>query len=183
MADPLSNVGVGITEPPAPQPEPWVSRDDLRGGALIIAVLAVTGVVLGPVWQAISPRTKGFVLLAHAIVPEENESLVAADGRFVLLTGLVGILAGAVMWMHRSSRGPASATSLALGGLLGAVLTDVVGRAIGGGRATGAVGATVTMQVSVHARGLLLIEPVLALLVYAVGALFAKRDDLSRSAA
>ena len=178
MAD-AANVGTGRTFGP---PEPWFTRHDLQAAGVIVVALAVVGALLGLVWQAISPRTKGFIYLQHAIVPEEKESLVATDGRFMLLTAAVGIIVGLAAWLHRSSRGPVVAVALAAGGLLGAVLTEVVGHATGGGQADAALNATITMQVSLHARGLLLVEPIVALLIYECFVMFSKRDDLGRPA-
>jgi len=92
----------------------------------------------------------------------------------------VGLVTGLLSWLNRASRGPAVAVALGAGGLLGAVLTEVVGRVTGGGKTTGALGDTLKLPVTVHAPGLLLAEPASALLVYGVFVLFAKRDDLAR---
>ena len=182
MADAQANMGIEVPGRTFGPPEPWYTRHDLRTAGVIVVALAVVGALLGLVWQAISPRTKGFIYLQHAIVPEEKESLVATDGRFMLLTAAVGVVVGLAAWLHRSSRGPVVAVALAAGGLLGAVLTEVVGRATGGGKTDAALNATITMQVSLHARGLLLVEPILALLIYETFAMFSKRDDLGRPA-
>jgi hypothetical protein len=178
------NAPVTYPQPPAPAqappggPRPWFTSRDLGPAAAILAALAAAGAVLGLIWQAISPRTKGFVYLPNAVIPEENESLIAADGRFLLLTGAVGIVAAVAAWLRKPARGPATAVALVAGGLLGALLTDFVGRLVGGGHSTGALNAVVTLPLRVHARGLLLVEPAIAAFVYAACALFARRDDL-----
>jgi hypothetical protein len=159
---------------------PWVTRRDLRVGGVLVGCLAFAGVLLGFVWLAIAPRAHGFAYLNHTVVPLENESFVASDGRFLLLTAGVGLAAGLLSWLDRASRGPAVAAALGAGGLLGAVLTEVVGRVTGGGKTTGALGDTLKLPITVHAPGLLLAEPVSALFVYGVFVLFAKRDDLAR---
>ena len=184
MAEAQGNVGLGSPQPRghAMHPvDPWATRSDLRSAAVIVVVLAVAGALLGLIWQDISPRTKGFVYLPNAIIPQENESLIAADGRFVLLTAAVGAVVAMAAWLHRPSRGPVVAVALAAGGLLGALLTEVVGQATGGGESGGSLNATITMQVSVHARGLLFVEAALALLIYEICAVFSKRDDLGRA--
>jgi hypothetical protein len=182
VSDPYSTVGPGAPEVRPDASGPWVTRRDLRAGAILVACLAVAGVLLGLIWPAITPRAHGFVYLRHTVVPLESESFVASDGRFLLLTGGVALVAGLASWLNRASRGPAVAAALAAGGLLGAVLTEVLGRATGGGKTTGTLGDALTLPVTVHARGLLLAEPVLALFVYAVCVLFARRDDLARPA-
>jgi hypothetical protein len=146
--------------------------------------LAAAGALLGLLWQQIAPRTQGFVSIPpHGIIAEESESLIASDGRFVLLTCAVGIVAAAAAWSRRSARGPAAALALAAGGLLGALLTDRVGHATGGGHDGGTLNQVITLSVRVHARGLLLLEPAMALLVYAACALFSRRDDLGADVA
>jgi hypothetical protein len=174
---------VTYPRPPAPQPavpgpRPWFTSRDLGPAAVILIGLAAIGAVLGLIWQEISPRTRGFVYLPNAVIPEEKESLVASDGRFLLLTCAAGIVVAVAAWLRRSARGPATALALVLGGLLGALLTDFVGRLASGGHDGGALNAVITLPVRVHARGLLLIEPALAAFVYAACTLFAKRDDL-----
>src|SRR6266536_3315145 len=175
---------VTLPQPPARAqaipagPHSWFTSRDLGPAAAILGVLAVSGALLGLVWQAISPRTKGFVYLPRVVIPEESESLVATDGRFVLLTCAVGIVVAVAAWLRRSARGPATGLALVAGGLLGALLTDFVGRLAGGGHDTGTLNSVITLPVRVHARGLLLLEPAVAAFVYSACTLFAKRDDL-----
>lgn len=165
--------------PGATRPVPWFSSRDLGPAAAVLVVLAVLGALLGLWWQAISPRAKGFVYLPHnGIIPDEKETFVASDGRYLLLTAAAGIVVAVAAWLWRSTRGPAVGLALVVGGLLGALLTDFVGRVTGGGHDNGALNSVITLPVRVHARGLLLVEPALAALVYAACALFAKRDDL-----
>ena len=183
----MSTKEISAADPqPAAQPAPptgvrsmpWFSTRDLGPAAVVLVVLAAIGALLGLWWQHISPRTKGFVYLPHAVIPDEKEAFVASDGRYLLMTGAVGIVVAVAAWLWRSTRGPAVGLALVVGGLLGALLTDFVGRRTGGGHEDGAVNAVITLPIRVHARGLLLIEPALAALVYAACALFAKRDDL-----
>lgn len=179
------NAPVTYPQPPAPsqapaaRPRPWFTSRDLGPAAAILVALAAVGAVLGLIWQAISPRTKGFVFVPpNGVIPEESESLIAADARFLLLTGAVGIIAAVAAWLRRPARGPATALALVAGGLLGALLTDFVGRLAGGGHATGALNAVITLPVRVHARGLLLVEPAIAAFVFGAFALFTRSDDL-----
>lgn len=161
------------------QSPPWFTSRDLGPAAVIMVGLAAAGALLGLLWQQISPRTKGFVYIPpRGIIAEESESLIASDGRFVLLTCAAGLVAAVAVWSRRSTRGPAVALALAAGGLLGALLTDWVGHATGGGHDGGTLNEVITLSVRVQGRGLLLLEPAIALLVYAVLALFARRDDL-----
>src|SRR6478752_6614460 len=70
--------------------EPWVVRRDVYIGGWVVAALALVGVPLGLIWQAVSPRSAGLVLQSGAIIPDETEALIGTDGWFALLTGVVG---------------------------------------------------------------------------------------------
>lgn len=177
------------TVPPEPARAPkrpflarWAPAQDLRAGAVVVGVLAAVGALLGVVWQWWSPPGPlGFVVAAGAIQPDETEAFVAADGRFAVLCGAVGLVAGFVVWRRRGLRGPVAVLSLALGGLVGALLTLGVGHLLAGGSAEGAPNTLLReLPLTVHMRGLLLLEAGLAVLVYIVLASFAAADDLGR---
>ena len=154
----------------------------LRTGAVIVLALAVIGVVLGLVWLWWSPaRPIGFVIAPHAVQPDETEAFVAADGRFAALTAGVGLLAGVVVWCLRSVRGPVAALALAVGGLAGALLTETVGHAFGGGASSGKTQTVIThLPLSVHMTGLRVLEAAAAVVVYGLLVSFAASDDLGR---
>jgi hypothetical protein len=175
---------VGLNPAPT-QPsrrEPWLVRTDVYVGAWIVATLAVAAIPLGFVWQAVSPRSAGLVLQSGAIVPDETEAFIGTDGWFALLTGLVGLVAAVVVWSRRSWRGPAAIVALALGGVVGAMVTALVGHLAGGGKSTGKADALITLPVSLHATGLLCLEAAVAVLLYGLLVAFTTRDDLGRPA-
>lgn len=159
----------------------WSRRRDVRVGALFVVVLAVLGAALGPAWAQWSPaRPPGGVIGPHLIQPlGESESFIASDGRYGLITLGLGLIAGIVAWLVRSARGPVLATALALGALAGGLLTEFVGHRVGGGRDHGAVDALIPhLPLSVHMHALRVVEPLAAVLVYAICAAFAGPDDL-----
>ena len=161
--------------------EPWVIRRDLYVGGWIIAALALVGIPMGLIWQAVSPRSAGLVTPSGAIIPDETEAFIGADGRFALLTGIAGLIAAIVVWTRRSWRGPATVVALALGGVVGALVTALMGHLTGGGRSTGKAGAVIMLPVSLHATGLLFFEAAIAVLVYGLLVAFTTRDDLGRT--
>lgn len=161
--------------------EPWVDRTDVYAGAWIVAALVVAAIPLGLIWQAVSPRSAGLVIQSGAIVPGETEAFIGTDGWFALLTGIVGLIAAVVVWTRRSWRGPAAVVALALGGVVGAMVTSLVGHLAGGGQSTGKAGALITLPVSLHATGLLCLEAAAAVLVYGLLVAFTTRDDLGRT--
>lgn len=158
-------------------------RRELRVAAVTVLVLAVVGAALGPVWSFWSGKQqRAFVLGPHALYPyDEVETMAAADGRYLLIVAVVGLLAGLVVWRLRDVRGPVVVMGLCVGGSGGAALTWWVGRLVGGGHESGKVGTTIThLQLTLHMRGLVLVEPALAALVYGLFVAFAARDDLGR---
>lgn len=176
----------GWGEPVAPAPEPATpgTRADLRIGAIMVAALAVVGVVLGPIWSAWSgPQQRAYVIGPERLYPfDEVETMAAADGRYLLLTGVVGLAAGGLAWFRlRDHRGPVIVLALVAGGLAGAALTWGVGHLTGGGTYSGRKGTTIAhLPLTLHMHGLLFLEAGLAALVYGLFTAFAARDDLGR---
>jgi hypothetical protein len=154
----------------------------------VIAALAVVGVALAPLWVHLAPRLAFRVDRpgrALPVVPEAEE-YIGADGRFVLLTLIVGVLAGLACWLVRRSRGPLVLFALAAGGLLGAVITWRLGMRIGTGYQPAdlqQVGKIVYQPLRLRATSALVVEPIAAVLAYLLGVGFTARNDLGRPAA
>jgi len=157
---------------------------DRRVAGAVVGALAVLGAVLGWVWSAWSgPQQRAYVIAPGKLYPfDEVETMAGADGRYLVLVGLTGLVAGAVLyWWRRADRGPLLAVALGAGGLAGAALTWWIGYLTGGGTYDGRPKTVIPhLPLSLHMRGLLLIEPALAMLVYGMLAAFAASDDLGR---
>ncbi len=160
----------------------WAPADELRVGLLVVVGLAVLGALLGILWQRWSPPGPlGFVVAPHAVQADETEAFVAADGRFAVISLGVGLPSGLLLWLRRATRGPVAVVALAVGGLAGALLTNLVGHLLAGGRSSGPMNTLIAhLPLTVHMRGLLLLEAASAVLVYCVCAAFAPDDDLGR---
>jgi hypothetical protein len=161
----------------------WASREEVRAGAVLALALAVLGAGLGVLWQWWSPPGPlGYVIAPHAIQPDETEAFIAADGRFAVICATTGLVAGVATWWHKPTRGPVAALALAIGGLLGASLTALVGHLLAGGSADGPPRTILReLPLSVHMHGLLMLEAAVAVLVYALFVSFAAADDLGRA--
>jgi hypothetical protein len=180
---PGAGIGVdsGVDSGARPR-EPWITAGELRAGAVLFAVLVVTGVIAGAIWTAWSRTpTRGLVYTAHAIIPDETEGFISSDGRFVIITAVIGLAAGLLAWSRRAHRGPAMVAALGLGSAAGALLTDLVGRLFSGGKDTGKLGTLLArLPLEVHATGLLFVEGVLAVGIYTLCAMVVAPDDLDR---
>jgi hypothetical protein len=175
---------------PAPEPAPvparresWVTPTDVKVAVGTIVVLVIVGALLGVLWEAISPpRPQGFVSAAGVYSWQESEAFVASDGRFAIITGLTGVVAGLLLWTRTAWRGPVAIIGLAVGGVLGALATDGVGRLLGGGHSSGPLNQIIkVLPLQVHALALLAIEALLAVFCYGTLVVFSNRDDLGRS--
>jgi Protein of unknown function (DUF2567) len=162
--------------------EPWLERDDLRLAAVTIAALAVVGALAGLLWSAWSrTATRGLVYTKTAIIPDQTEGFISTDGRFVVITAAIGIIAGLIAWRLRTRRGPVTVAGLAVGAVVGAGLTDLIGHLVGGGTTKGTVGTVLArLPLQVHATGALFVEAALAVAVYMLWAAFVRPDDLGR---
>jgi hypothetical protein len=156
----------------------------IRAALAVVALLAVVGCALGPIWSWWSPPGPLGEQIPSGVIADETEAFIAADGRFALLTAAVGLVAALACWALRSVRGPWIAAALAVGGVIGAVLTDVIGHLVRGGGQPIPVTRTIArinhLPLQVHATGLLLVEAALAALVYALFVAFTAHDDLGR---
>lgn len=175
--------------------EPAVQRadagtvNDVVVAVVITVGLALVGALAGLVWMAWTPaRPPAQVLGGGRYVPDETEAFIAGDGRFLVVTTVVGLGAALIAWFtRRQNRGVAVSFALVVGGLVGAALTELVGHLTGGGSATGRVVTassgqqfrlTQHLPLSLHVSGLLVIEAALAVLVYGMLAAFTVHDDL-----
>lgn len=170
--------------PPRPQRPSWPpTRREITTALATIAGLALLGAALAPLWVRLAPRLEFRVDQPGRAVPviPEAEEYVAADGRFVLITMAAGLVAGLVCWLLRGSRGPLVLAAVALGGLLGAVVTWRLGVRLEPGfrpEDLQEVGRIVSQPLELRARAALVVEPVAAVLVYLLGAGFTAHNDL-----
>ena len=171
--------------PPRPRPVWLPTRRELVSALAVVLALAAGGAAVGALWAELAPRLAFRVVRPGLALPvvAEAEEYVAADGRFALLTAGVGVLAGLACWLLRSSRGPVVLAALAVGGLLGAVVTWRVGMLLAPGYSPQdlqEVGRTVLPQLELGALAALVVEPFAAVLVYLAGVGFSAHNDLGR---
>jgi hypothetical protein len=179
--------GTYSTPPPAtPKVRLWPpSRREWTTALTTIAALAILGAAVAPLWVHLAPRLAFRVDQpgrALPVVPEAEE-YIAADGRFVIITLMIGVLAGLGCWLLRRSRGPLIMVALAAGGLLGAVVTWRLGMRIGTGyrpEDLQVVGKVLYQPLTLRARAALVVEPTAAVVCYLLAVGFSARNDLGR---
>ena len=185
-------VAGNLPEATVPPDPPAAQRSDravqLRAAAYLIGILAVVGIVLGPIWEVWSPPGPAGAVLSQGIQADETEAFASGDGKFIVLMLLVGLIIGIVAFLvrpFRAARGPYVALGLAIGGVVGAALTELLGYVIRGQgthyRCTASSGTCIDhLPLTVHMHAALLVEAILAVLVYSLFVAFAVDDDLGR---
>ncbi|NYJ07772.1 DUF2567 domain-containing protein [Petropleomorpha daqingensis] len=176
---------------PLPARRPWSAfrevRGDLRTAAVVVAVLAVSGFLVGLLWWLLAPRAD-FRITAEgpAAIGNPSEELFAADDAvFALLMAGLGLLAGLLAWfLLRRRRGIATLLALAVGTAAAGVIAWRLGELLGPAPSKAEladVGGKVTTALGLHSLPALAVGPFCAVLVYLAASLFTRRDDLGRS--
>jgi hypothetical protein len=161
-------------------------RRQLRAAGLAAGALALLGAVLGPIWAAWSPPGPIGIQLSGGVQPDETEAWIAGDGRFAIIAIVVGLLAAILAWylpVLRRARGPYVLLGLAVGSIVAAGLTDLIGWAVRGDGSTYHCGAGTCFEalpLTVHMHGLWFLQAFVAVLGYGLFVSFAAADDLGR---
>lgn len=154
---------------------------------LLVGGQILAGVLVGLVWRAWSPHTLGYVVAAGAgrgsVIPDESESQIAGDGRFVLLCMLVGLAAALGAWQLRRARGAVTLLCLVAGALLGSLVARQVGTALATGHSSGAVNTTIRLPLRLHADALLTAQAMVAAAVYVLLSGLSSREELGADVA
>ncbi|HEY0169074.1 MAG TPA: DUF2567 domain-containing protein [Jatrophihabitans sp.] len=163
-----------VTDTDLPAPDASNARRARRSWrplALLVAGQLLAGALVGLVWHAWAPPTLSY-LVAGAdgkpafVVPQESESQIAGDGRFVLLSVLLGLVFGLLAWRLRAHRGPAVLAALAGAGVLSSVLACAVGEALSGSGPARKLNAAFAPELSLHSWPALAVQAFFAVLVY-----------------
>jgi hypothetical protein len=151
--------------------QPSVAARSWRPLAWLVAAQLVAGVLAGLVWRMTAPSSVSYLLSGGDgkppfVIPDESESQIAGDGRFVLLSVLLGVVFGLAAWWLRTMRGPVVLGALAVAGLLSSLLARAVGELLSTGSSHRQLNAAFTPQLSLHAGPALAVQAFFAVLVY-----------------
>lgn len=163
-----------------------VPRSSVRTSAAVVLILGLVGAVAGVFWWWIAPQpgyrieTDGLYFLSA-----QPQQYIAADGWFAVMTVVIGLVAGAVVWV-RCARAPlAGLVGLAVGALVGAAAMATVGMLLGRSDPySGAVGTLSQGPLEIRAWSVLLLEAGVAVAVWLIlDVLVERTDELDREAA
>ena len=103
-------------------------RDLVAAGAIIVACVLL-GAPTGLLWSAVAPRLTVRLTASGPQVDnlESSKAFVGADGSFLIIVLLLGVLTGLLAWLFARRHGPWTVVALLLGGLLAAQIAATVG--------------------------------------------------------
>jgi hypothetical protein len=140
---------------------------------MLLAGQLCAGIVVGLVWLAWAPPTVVYLIPGAGgglvRIPDESENQIAGDGRYVLLSAAVGLVAGVLAWfVLRTRRGITVMLTVVAGGIASSLLAAAVGHLLAPGQDSGAPRTAIHPRLSLHSPVMLLIQSFLAALVYVV---------------
>ena len=169
-------------------PDRAFRRRLLIGGGVIVAILAIVGVVQGVLWAWVAPgeQVKVYADGSYGALPTADFHPFVDLALFVLSGIVIGLIAGAAVWQARSIRGVGALLVVVVGSAIGAALAYWIGLAMVTGVDPATVGATGKEQIVVQAPRLstplvILAQPALAAAVYTFLAAWNGRPDLGRT--
>ncbi|ORB68537.1 DUF2567 domain-containing protein [Mycolicibacterium tusciae] len=113
---------------------PRVSRR--RAALIVVAGLALTGVVIGALWAAVAPAVHGVVALTksgervRAYLGNEADHFFVAAFLAVGMLCVMAVVAAVLVWQWRAHRGPLMVAALGLGSAAAAGVASGVGAAL-----------------------------------------------------
>ncbi|BBZ16789.1 DUF2567 domain-containing protein [Mycolicibacterium gadium] len=113
---------------------PRVSRG--RAALIVVAGLALTGVVIGALWAAVAPAVHGVVALTksgervRAYLGNEADHFFVAAFLVVGMLCVMAVVAAVLVWQWRAHRGPLMVAALGLGSAAAAGVASGVGAAL-----------------------------------------------------
>ncbi|MGB8652423.1 MAG: hypothetical protein WCD35_17385 [Mycobacteriales bacterium] len=114
---------------PRPTPAPGRWKQDVKAFVGIVVVMVLLGAPAGLLWSAVAPRLTVTVKDSGIDLPnvESTKAFVGADGSYLVVIAVMGVLCGALAWRFARRSGPWTVVALAAGGLLAALIAARVG--------------------------------------------------------
>lgn len=104
-------------------------RADLTRAVLVVVGCVLLGAPAGLLWSAVAPRLSVTVENdgIHAPDIESTKTFIGADGSYLLVMLVAGILCGTLAWLFARRSGPWTVVALGVGGALAALIGAKVG--------------------------------------------------------
>ncbi len=104
-------------------------REDALAFGSIVALTVLLGAPAGLLWSAIAPRYTVVRKDGELTLPniESTKAFIGADGTYVVIVVVLGVLCGVLGWRFARRHGPATVLGLTIGGLLAALVAAAVG--------------------------------------------------------
>lgn len=179
-APPVASRGTADTVLPPEAAGRW--RTDLPGAAVVVVATVLLGAPAGLLWSAVAPRVSVVFTKDGPQVTdlESTKAFVGADGTFLVVVLLMGLLCGVLAWLFARGFGPWTVGALAVGGLLAALVASRVGLMPGADAAIAALSdpahhtsGTIDLFLGRHEEDGLHVRAPWAAVGWPVGALFA----------
>lgn len=102
---------------------------DLQAAAAVTIGSVFLGAPAGLLWSAVSPRVMVNVTAQGPDIPnlESNKDFIGADGSYVVVMLLMGIVCGLLAWWLFRRSGPVAVIALVVGGTLAGLIAASVG--------------------------------------------------------
>jgi hypothetical protein len=144
-----------------------------RIGVAAALVIAILGVPVGWLWTAVAPRTTYIIAGGKAFIGDpEAQTLIAADGWFAALTAAAGLLCGVAAYLLAGRlREMGLLGALAAGGTAAGLVAWWLGHQFGLSAfqhqvRAGRDGATAKAALDLHALGVVVAWPLIAMVVF-----------------
>jgi hypothetical protein len=104
-------------------------RDDPLPPVVVAVGSVLLGAPAGLIWSAVAPRVRITFNASGPQAPdlESSKAFIGADGSYLVVMLVAGLLCGALAWWLARRSGPWTVVALAAGGVLGAVVAAHVG--------------------------------------------------------
>lgn len=145
----------------------------LRIGTAATLIIGLLGIPIGLLWTVVAPRTAYVIVGGKPYLGDpEAQTWIAADGWFAVLTGVAGLLCGLLAYVLAGRfREMGLLVALAVGGAGASVAAWRLGHGVGLSAFrhvlhAGHDGATAKAALDLHASGVVIMWPLLALVAF-----------------
>lgn len=111
------------------EPAPSRLREDLWSFGLVVVGCVLLGAPAGLIWSRVAPHLTVTVDKNGVSAPnlESTKAFIGADGSYLVVMLIMGLISGGVAWWLARRSGPYTVAALVVGGVLAALVAASVG--------------------------------------------------------